>query len=124
MKVAVPVERDEGLDSKLYGHFGSAPFFAVFDSETGGLDVIANDHAQHEHGQCTPSNALTAMNVKGVLCLGMGRRAISKLNAAGISVWYAGEVTDVRGAMDKFGKGGLVELTLDDACAGHEGHIH
>jgi len=33
MKVGFPVELDEGMESKVYGHFGSAPAFVVVDTE-------------------------------------------------------------------------------------------
>jgi hypothetical protein len=29
MKIAFPAERDEGMESPVYGHFGSAPCFLI-----------------------------------------------------------------------------------------------
>ena len=40
MKICVPVENNKGLDSKPFGHFGSAPSFVVCDLETGDLKHI------------------------------------------------------------------------------------
>lgn len=33
MKVCFAVQRDDGMDSSVYGHFGSAPAFVVVDTE-------------------------------------------------------------------------------------------
>ncbi len=32
MKICFPVEQHEGLESQVYGHFGSAPSFVVVDN--------------------------------------------------------------------------------------------
>ena len=42
MKICFPVESDKGLDSEVFGHFGSAPIFVVFDTETKSTDTINN----------------------------------------------------------------------------------
>ncbi|RME41495.1 MAG: diguanylate cyclase, partial [Deltaproteobacteria bacterium] len=34
MKVCFPVNNDQGLESEVYGHFGSAPAFVVVDTES------------------------------------------------------------------------------------------
>jgi len=33
MKICMPVSEAKGMDSVIYGHFGSAPFFAVYDTD-------------------------------------------------------------------------------------------
>ena len=51
MKVCVPVEESRGLESVVYGHFGSAPCFIVADTESGELKELSNQdvgHAQTE----------------------------------------------------------------------------
>ena len=32
MKVCFPVQKDEGIESQVYNHFGSAPVFIVVDT--------------------------------------------------------------------------------------------
>jgi len=39
MKIAIPAERNEGLSSKVFGHFGSAPFFAIYEEESKAVEV-------------------------------------------------------------------------------------
>ena len=36
MKVCFPVEKNEGINSVVYGHFGSAPAFVMVDTERKG----------------------------------------------------------------------------------------
>jgi len=42
MKICFPVEENKGLESAVYGHFGSAPGFVTFDTETEEAGFINN----------------------------------------------------------------------------------
>ena len=42
MNICIPVEADEGLDSLVCGHFGSAPAFMVVDTDTENCRAITN----------------------------------------------------------------------------------
>ena len=35
MKICIPVNENNGVDSSVSAHFGSAPFFMIVDSDTG-----------------------------------------------------------------------------------------
>ena len=39
MKICFPVQNDNGIESTVYNHFGSAPVFVVFDTDTNGCCV-------------------------------------------------------------------------------------
>jgi Dinitrogenase iron-molybdenum cofactor len=54
MRIRIPITCDEGLDSLISSHFGSAPLFAVVDSESGVVRRLTNARAVHEHGACSP----------------------------------------------------------------------
>lgn len=123
MKIAIPLETDKGMSSNVYGHFGSAPFFAIYDADKDDVVVERNPNQNHEHGQCMPSDAMVKLGVNAVICGGMGGRAITRLNEAGIKVFYADNLTVVSSAIEAYKNGSLVELSLDGACAGH-GHDH
>ena len=58
MQICFPVEIDKGLDSDVFGHFGSAPFFVVFDTENKSIHTINNQDLGHVHGMCNPLKAL------------------------------------------------------------------
>ena len=32
MKICIPTETNSGKEAMVYGHFGSAPFFTIFDT--------------------------------------------------------------------------------------------
>lgn len=40
MKVCIPIEKNKGLDSIAYNHFGTAPFFLIYDSENEQMKII------------------------------------------------------------------------------------
>ena len=118
MKVGFPVLADQGLDSPLSGHFGSAPYFAVADTDSGVVRCLANANAVHEHGSCSPFETLRGEALDALVVGGIGRGAIAALRAAGIRVLRGGAPT-VHGCLIQLSRGELEELTADDACAGH-----
>jgi len=121
MKIAFPTEDDRGVDSLVYGHFGSARYFIVVESEDEGVKTAVNQDAEHQHGQCKPLQALGGNSVDAVVVGGIGRGALSKLLAAGIKVYRAVEGT-VRENLKLIKSGRLPEFTLDKTCAGHGTH--
>jgi predicted Fe-Mo cluster-binding NifX family protein len=120
MKVAIPVAQDRGLESPVYGHFGSAPAFVLVDAETMNVGVLGNRDQKHVHGQCQPMKALAGMNPDAVIVGGIGVGALRGLRAAGIKVYRCDGGT-VMEAVRLFRSGGLSEIQEDDACGGHAG---
>ncbi len=120
MKICFPVESDKGLDSEVYGHFGSAPVFVVCDTEAASVDSINNQDLGHAHGMCSPLKALDGKMVDAIVVGGIGAGAINKLNGMGIRVYRASEGT-VRENTERFQNGALPEMTLKHACQGHGG---
>ena len=120
MRIAFPVMEDQGLESPVYGHFGSAPHFMVLDVESGTLEAITNSDAHHEHGQCQPIRALGGTSVDMVVVGGIGAGALMKLQGDGIRVFRAveGNVSENL-ALLKSGK--LPEFAANMTCAGHDG---
>ena len=123
MKVCFPVESNKGLDSAVYGHFGSAPVFVIYDTQTNGLDCISNQDLGHEHGMCNPLQALDGKAVDAIVVGGIGAGAINKLNAMGIKVYKAGECT-IKSNIALFQGNSLSELTINNACSHHGGCGH
>ena len=118
MKICFPVEADQGLESKVYGHFGSAPTFVLFDTETRTVGTINNQDLGHEHGQCNPVKALDGKMVDAIIVDGIGAGAINKLNAMNIKVYSAAKNT-VQENIGLFENNQIIELTKKDACGGH-----
>jgi predicted DNA-binding protein (UPF0251 family)/predicted Fe-Mo cluster-binding NifX family protein len=121
VKLCIPTTTNEGKTAPVHGHFGSAPFFTIYDMAADTVEVIDNANEHHEHGACQPMSALTGRKIDAVVCAGMGARAVMKLNEGGIKVYraVAGTVADIAG---QFIKGGLEEITVQNACTQHNCH--
>jgi predicted Fe-Mo cluster-binding NifX family protein len=120
MRIAVPVAEYCGLESPVYGHFGSAPVFVLVDSETMSVEALGNQDQTHVHGQCSPMKALAGARPEAVAVGGIGTGALVGLRQAGIKVYQAAGKT-VAEIVSLLKKGELPEIREDDACAGHSG---
>lgn len=121
MKICIPTETNAGKEAKVYEHFGSAPYFTVYDTEKEAVEIINNSNQHHSHGMCQPMNALMGKQIDAVVTGGMGARAVQKLNEGGIRAYRAvpGTVADIAA---QFLKGGLAEITVSNACNQHGCH--
>lgn len=120
MKIAFPTQQDAGIDSVVFGHFGTAPTFIVIDSETGEVSAIGNRDLNHQHGKCQPLVAIGGQSVDAVVVGGIGGGALRQLNASGIKVFRAVEGTIAENhALFKAGK--LPEFAMNQTCGGHQG---
>jgi predicted Fe-Mo cluster-binding NifX family protein len=86
MKVGFAVQFNEGLESMVYGHFGSAPAFIIVDTDLKQVSAVDNNNAHHVHGACNPVMALGGNNIDAMVVGGMPG-AIMKLNAMGVKVY-------------------------------------
>ena len=123
MKICIPTEDDRGLDGALASHFGRAPFFTVVDRATKTAEVIRNGGSAHGHGHCNPLEAITRSGAQVVVCRGLGRGALVRLQEAGVPVFTTDEVR-VLAAVRSFEASALPGASLDDACAGGGGGCH
>ena len=120
MKVGFAVQFNEGMESIVYGHFGSAPAFIIVDTELSQVLALDNKNMHHEHGACNPIMALNGNQVDVMVVGGIGAGALMKLNAMGIKVYGAGAMT-VKENVELFGNNRLQELSLDNSCRAHQG---
>ncbi len=118
MKLCFPVEIDNGMESRVYGHFGSAPQFVVVDTVTGKVTPITNNDQHHAHGACNPIMALNGQRVDAIVVGGIGAGALTRLMQLGIQVYRAQKPT-VRENIELFAARTLSLLTLRQTCAGH-----
>ena len=122
MILCIPVTADQGLESPVSGHFGSAPLYLLVDAESRATRTLANGRAVHEHGACRPLDALAGERVDAVLVGGIGAGALTKLRGAGIRVFRAASPT-VAGCLDAFARNEVEEIEPGGACGRH-GHGH
>ncbi len=120
MRVCVPTKNDAGMDAFIHEHFGSAPFFTLIDTDTEEVKVIGNSNSHHSHGTCHPMSQLSKFKIDAVVCRGMGRRAVDRLNADGVKTLIS-DATNVRGAVGQIADGVAEEINPSKACHGH-GH--
>ncbi len=120
MKVGFAVQGNEGVESKVYDHFGSAPAFIIVDTEGKDVLTVNNRDLHHVHGACNPIMALDGKSVDAMVVGGIGGGALVKLNALGIKVYGAGAST-VKKNLALLGENRLQELSVNNSCRGHEG---
>lgn len=121
MRVCIPTETNEGKNSQVYGHFGSAPYFTICDTDKDSVEVVANNNQHHSHGTCHPMGVLTGKKINAVVCGGMGARAVQLLNDAEIKA-YRADASTVEEIIKKLKDKKLEEITVENACAQHGCH--
>lgn len=120
MKIALPSRTDAGPQEKVFGHFGSAPFFAIFDTDSQSWNITANANQSHPHGHCRPTDALAQTGADVVITAGIGAGAIANLMTKNIKVYQAPAGSTLATAVASFQDG---KLALMDAASCHD-HDH
>jgi predicted Fe-Mo cluster-binding NifX family protein len=123
VNICIPITSDEGLESPVCAHFGSAPAFLIVDTDSGACRAITNANQHHGHGGCAPLASLQGERIDAMVVGGIGGGALGKLAAAGIPVHLATHAT-VRETVDALLAGTLPVMGLDLACAHHAHHGH
>lgn len=118
MKICFPAQNNDGLDSAVYNHFGSAPIFMVVDTDTDNITAINNRDQHHVHGACNPMKALDNQEVDAIVVGGIGAGALTRLNQMGIIV-HRSQAATIRENLAMFASKTLPELTLQGCCGGH-----
>jgi len=122
MNICIPVDEDQGLQSPVCAHFGSAPTFMMVDIDSGTCRAILNKNQHHGHGMCMPLASLQGERIDGIVVGGIGMGALNKLNAASVQV-YISEHATVAETVAAFKAGTLKLMQPNMACAKHgQGH--
>ncbi len=119
MKICFPVTENEGVSSKVFGHFGSAPMFVVADTNSREVKEVMNRDRSHAHGACKPMKALGGQIFDAIVVGGIGAGALAGLNQAGIKVYQAIDATITENIVS-FERGELTEINYNQVCAQHE----
>ncbi|MEM3677447.1 MAG: NifB/NifX family molybdenum-iron cluster-binding protein, partial [Candidatus Bathyarchaeia archaeon] len=88
-RVVIPTEDRGTLDGRLSGHFGRSPYFTIVDIDENGVisDIQAVPNlSEHFGGPGRPSDEILRLQPKAVIVHGMGPRALSILQQAGVAV--------------------------------------
>ncbi len=122
MKLTIPIVNNNGLNSQVYNHFGNAPLYLIFDSETNDFQCIENKNKERGHGQCHPVEELIQLKIDAVICNAMGLRAINNLNRLGIKVYSSNNLTTAKEIVESFRKKELPEISVKESCKKHHCH--
>ena len=120
MKVGFAVQTNEGVESRVYDHFGSAPAFIIVDTVEKDVLTVNNKDLHHAHGACNPIMALDGKSVEAMVVGGIGAGALVKLNGLGIRVFGAGAPT-VKENIALLSENKLQELSVNNSCRAHQG---
>lgn len=121
--ICVPSHDDGSLDAPVSQHFGRAPNFTIYDTETDSVDVIEN-HGQHHGGGRSPPAIIAETGADVLLCGNLGRKAVDRFDAMDIDVYCDADGT-VAEAIEQFEAGALEMATPDGShCEGHDGDGH
>ena len=122
MNICIPANKDEGLQSQVCAHFGSAPVFMIVDTDSGSCRAIRNNNQHHGHGMCMPLASIQGEHIDAMAVGGIGMGALNKLNAANIQV-YISEHATVAETVTALKAGKLKLMQPNMACAQHgQGH--
>ena len=122
MRFCIPVETYQGLESRVYGHFGSAPCFAMADTDSRSVEALENGNRHHDHGQCSPLAAIAGARLDALVTGGIGARALQILAGQGVKAYRAVGAGTVAEVLADLQGGRLQEIALDDACSHHGCH--
>lgn len=115
MKICFPVQKDEGMKSVLYDHFGSAPMLALVDTDMNSIVVINNPDQHHTGEAWSPIKALGNQKIDAIIVAGIGVGAISGLSQMGIKV-YRAQAATVQENIIMLKNQKLPELTPEHRC--------
>ena len=114
MKLCIPAQEANGLQSATEAHFPHASHLIVFDTETRAVTTIPV-HEETEQ-ESTPIDA--------VLCASINRMTLRNLLDQGIQVYGTGAEV-VEEAIAQFERGELEAVGVAQGCGGHgHGHEH
>jgi len=119
MKLCIPTVNFEA--QKISRHFGSAPYFFIFDTETGVSEVIANSNKNHEHNMCNPVGAIAGKNVDAVVCFGIGEGAIRNLERNDIKV-YKTDKNLISDILEDSKENKFSTFEYGHTCSSHDRH--
>ena len=121
MRVAVPSDTDQGLESTRSGHFGHSPYFTIAtieDGEIKGTSELANP--PHEEGGCLrPVGLLADAGVDAIVAAGMGMRPMMGFNDAGITVYFENQTPNVGEVAKLVAAGSVPIMGAENACNHH-----
>lgn len=86
MKICIPCASNGAKAQVLEGNIGTAPYFAVYESNTGNYGFKGNLNIIDRDSRCNPAGAVLSLNVGAILCRDICDRTAQLLSKSGIMV--------------------------------------
>ena len=111
-RIVIPAEDGNGLNARLSEHFGRAPYFIIVELEDGNISNVqaVPNESEHFGGFGRPSDRILQFRPNSVITYGMGPRALSIFQEAGIAILRANADT-VKDVVEAYRQDKLEELT-------------
>ena len=113
-RIFFPLLDDNGMESEISSHFGHAPFFGLYDTETKKLEIIENNLDHADPSKSPVDQIVEAVNPTTVYAQGIGGRAIGLFAEKGVKL-KTGPYQIVKEVIDNLDK--LEDLT--EGCGHH-----
>ena len=115
MKICIPIKNDQGVNSLVYKHFGTAREFIVYDTETFEVMTISNQKENHTSRMYDLLESLTNLYLDVTIVFEIGENALTQLNQAGIRVFRAAGTT-IKDNVELLLSSRLIELRSNGCC--------
>jgi L-cysteine desulfidase/predicted Fe-Mo cluster-binding NifX family protein len=86
VKICFPIRENNGIDSKILEHLGSAPILIVIDTETGASITFTNGDKYNGH-LCVPYKTLRGMLIDAAVADLVCKKALDILTGNGVGVF-------------------------------------
>lgn len=116
MKIAIPVAEKNGENSKVFNHFGSAPYYALYDGNSNQLRFMENGQKEQNHGHCRPAMEIFYQRVNAVATPGMGVRAVEKMKELGIKLYHCKDQESISVVIKQWMECDLKDFTTANIC--------
>ncbi|MCK5124709.1 MAG: NifB/NifX family molybdenum-iron cluster-binding protein [candidate division Zixibacteria bacterium] len=115
MRVCIPAKSKTGRDVEIHRHFGTAPYFAIYDSETDDLEFAPNQNPHKGQGGCNPPEKIGRSDFDSILCHSMGKNALAMFNERNITVFQANN-NIISGVIELIKAGTILPITPSVGC--------
>ena len=119
MKLAIPSETADGLNSIRSGHFGHTPYFTIveYDDDMNIVSAEAVKNVDHDQFGCGGViQYVLTLGVDGILTVGMGMPPLMRFTENGIIVYAETETPMVGDVAQLFAEGKCFRMSPEDAC--------
>lgn len=117
MRIGIPTLGEKGLEEELSPHFGRAPTFTIYDTESEEMEVKDN-RSEHMGGKGKPPEQLDKNDIDVLVTTNLGRKAVAMFDKQGINV-YCGASGTVQDAIEMWESDELEPASRKNACSGH-----